>query len=228
LPDCAPWAPARLPAGVREARLGRSPGLWWDGDTLCIQLHAEEPVDRIDTAAFSLPGPHNRSNLAVALLLARVGGASVDALDPGTIDALPHRLQPVHTGNGLTWINDSKATNVEAAQIGIGALAGPAIVLLGGAGKDGADYSVLRPALHTHARQVICFGASGPDIAAALPLPGTRLLDGGLRDAVREARKHALPGDTILLSPACASFDEFRNFEHRGEVFTTLARGGQP
>lgn len=228
LPDAAPWAPGSLPKGVIEARLGRRPGLWWDGDTLCVQLHPEGPVERVDASAFPLPGAHNRDNLAVSVLLALVGEAPVDRVDPGVLQALPHRLQPVPGDGGFTWINDSKATNVEAAQIGIEALSGPAIVLLGGAGKDGADYAVLLPGLRAHAHRVICFGASGPDIAAALPHPGTTLVEGGLSAAVGDARAHARPGDTILLSPACASFDEFRNFEHRGEVFAALARGGQP
>lgn len=228
LPDDAPWAPDALPSGVIEARLGRQHSLWWEGDTVCIQPHPDAAVERIDASAFPLPGAHNRDNLAVALLLARVGEAPLDRLDPGVLEALPHRLQPVPGDGGLTWINDSKATNVEAAQIGIEALTGPAIVLLGGAGKDGADYAALLPGLRAHARRVICFGASGPDIAAALPHPGTILLEGGLSAAVDDARAHARPGDTILLSPACASFDEFDHFEHRGEVFAALARGGQP
>ena len=228
LPDAAPWAPEVLPLGVIDARLGRRPGVWWEGDTVHIQLHPDAPVERVDASAFPLPGVHNRDNLAVAVLLARVGEAPLPALDPGVLVALPHRLQPVEGTGALTWVNDSKATNVEAAQIGVEALTGPAVVLLGGAGKDGADYSMLLPGLRAHARRVICFGASGPEIAAALPLPATVLVDGGLEDAVREARTHAQPGDTVLLSPACASFDEFRNFEHRGDVFAALARGGQP
>ena len=226
LPDAAPWAPDALPPGVIEARLGRRPGIWWEGDSILIQLQADGPAERIDAAAFPLPGDHNRDNLSVALLLAHIAGAPVDRLDPGILEALPHRLQPVANHGGLTWVNDSKATNVEAAQIGVEALTGPALVLLGGAGKDGANYGALLPGLRAHARRVICFGASGPEIAAALPLPATVLLDGGLEDAVRDAREHARPGDTILLSPACASFDEFRNFEHRGDVFAALARGG--
>lgn len=228
LPDDAPWAPRCLPDGVLEARLGRTPGLWWEGQTVCMQPNPDAAIERVDAAAFPLPGPHNRDNLAVALLLTRVAEAPLARLDPGVLEALPHRLQPVHTDDGVTWINDSKATNVEAAQTGITALSGPALVLLGGAGKDGADYASLLPALRTHARRVICFGASGREIAAALPLPGIHLLEGGLQAAVYDARTHARPGDTILLSPACASFDEFRNFEHRGEVFAHLARGGQP
>lgn len=178
--------------------------------------------------SFSLPGAHNAANLGAAIALLVSAGVPRAALDPGCVRALPHRLEPVHEHDGVTWINDSKATNVEAAQTGITALTGPALVLLGGAGKDGADYASLLPALRTHARRVICFGASGRDIAAALPLPGTQLLEGGLEAAVHDARTHARPGDTILLSPACASFDEFRNFEHRGEVFADLARRGQP
>ena len=228
LPADAPWATRAPPAGTHTLRLGARPGLWWEGQTACMQRQPGAPIERIDAAGFALPGAHNRDNLSVALLLARVGGAPVARLDPGVLRALPHRLEPVLEQGGVTWINDSKATNVEAAQIGIGALRGPAVVLLGGAGKDGADYAALLPGLRAHARRVICFGASGPDIAAALPLPGTTLLEGGLQAAVTEARAHAHPGDTVLLSPACASFDEFRDFEHRGQAFATLARGGQP
>jgi UDP-N-acetylmuramoylalanine--D-glutamate ligase len=227
LPADAPWAEGlELGELVLRMPIGALPGVLVTDDAVEVQTRAGAEVQRFSLDGFGLPGRHNRENLAVAIVLARAAGAG--AIDVSVVRALPHRLEPVHQQAGVTWVNDSKATNVEAAQTGIEALTGPALVLLGGAGKDGADYAALLPGLRAHARRVICFGASGQDIAAALPLPGTHLLEGGLQAAVHDARAHARPGDTILLSPACASFDEFRNFEHRGEVFADLARGGQP
>jgi UDP-N-acetylmuramoylalanine--D-glutamate ligase len=124
----------------------------------------------------------------------------------------------------VRWINDSKATNVDAALVGVAGVPAPQLTLLGGQGKEGADYAPLRPLLAERSRAVLCFGASGPEIAQALSGLEVELLP-GLAQAVDRAGQLARPGDSVLLSPACASFDEFRNFEHRGEVFAALARG---
>lgn len=222
LPADAPWADGfTAPDGVLGLRFGARPGVAVEGDALVLEIG--ERVERHDLAAFPLPGAHNRDNLAVAVLLARLGGLPADRVDVSAVQALPHRLEPVHEAGGVRWVNDSKATNIDAAVIGIEGIGPGSIVLLGGQGKGGADYGALRPALAANGRHVIAFGASGPTIAEALHDLNVERVD-TMAGAVALARRLARPGDTVLLSPACASFDEFRDFEHRGAVFTELAR----
>ena len=124
-------------------------------------------------------------------------------------------------------MNDSKATNVDAAIVGIKGIHRPTIVLLGGAGKPGADYARLQSALDQSVRGVICFGAAGTEISAAIHAPMMKQVD-SLAEAVRAAATMAEAPDVVLLSPACASFDEFNNFEDRGDAFTNLAQEASP
>jgi UDP-N-acetylmuramoylalanine--D-glutamate ligase len=223
LPPGHPQLPTTaVPAAATALLLGGAPGARWDGDTLWLAGTVDDGP--VPCAGFGMPGAHNRENLAAAILLAVQAGVPRADLRPEALTALPHRMEAVQAADGVLWINDSKATNVDAARVGYAGVEAPCIALLGGQGKEGADYAPLRPLLAHRARLVITFGASGPQIAealAGLPLAAAP----GLRDAVALARSAARPGDTILLSPACASFDEFRSFEHRGDVFRALARG---
>jgi UDP-N-acetylmuramoylalanine--D-glutamate ligase len=178
-------------------------------------------------AGFSLPGEHNRINAGVAAMIAICAGAARSRLDLSRLQPLQHRLERVHQEDGVEWINDSKATNIESTLAAIEGVKGPVLLLLGGQGKDGASYGLLRPGLAASASAIICFGVSADEIADALDgLPVHRVRS--MNQAVKRARELARPGDTILLSPACASFDEFQNFEERGRVFTQLARGANP
>ncbi|MED5370453.1 MAG: UDP-N-acetylmuramoyl-L-alanine--D-glutamate ligase [Myxococcota bacterium] len=176
------------------------------------RLALDNPV--LDT--LRVLGDHNRWNAAVACLLAAEVG--VVPADLSTLVGLPHRLEPVPSNDGRRWINDSKATNIEAAIVGISAMEGPGVVLLGGRGKAGADYSRLRACIE--GRPVVCFGEAGPEIHAALG--GT--LVGSLDQAVSTARELSAHGEQILLSPACSSFDAFQNFERRGDHFRALVQ----
>ncbi len=207
--------------GGRRAWIGDLPGVRVEPDGLLLDL-GDGAVHGIPLARFAVPGRHNAWNAGVAALLACAVGVVPGALDLGALTALAHRMETVADAGGIAWINDSKATNVAAAVTGLCGLERPLVVLLGGDGKAGEDYALLRPALAL-AHDVICFGRSGPPIAAALAgLPVHRV--GGMAEAVALARRLAHPGDAVVLSPACASFDEFRNFEHRGDVFRALAR----
>jgi UDP-N-acetylmuramoylalanine--D-glutamate ligase len=133
---------------------------------------------------------------------------------------LPHRVEKIAAINGVTYYDDSKGTNVgatEAALYGMGQQ--KVVVILGGEGKD-QDFSPLRAAVEANARAVILIGRDAPLIRAvlngsAVPIETVTSLD----EAVALAHKQALPGDAVLLSPACASFDMFRNYVHRAEVF---------
>ncbi|XVE61217.1 hypothetical protein DITRI_Ditri06bG0021500 [Diplodiscus trichospermus] len=181
-------------------------------------------------------GEHNYYNAAVAAL-------SVTGLDVGvhvesinsTIEKLrapPHRMQVVRKDiHGITWVDDSKATNIEATYAGLMGLKGQkSVILLGGLAKvlDGQasnGFEQLVEPLNGH-RCVVTFGSSGTLIHDTLSNNGLSIpciQASNLKDAVKHARKMAKHGDTIVLSPGCASFDEFRNFEHRGLVFQELA-----
>lgn len=215
----------RVPAGVDVLRIGGVPGCRLEAGALLFEGTASDGI--IYLQHFGLPGEHNALNLGAAVLLAQRVGVTLCQIDPGALQPLPHRMAPVCTdAAGVTWINDSKATNVDAALVGISAVSEPTVFLLGGQGKQGADYTPLASALLPRARQVICFGATGPAIAEQLAhahddLP-VRLVD-SLADAVSQARAVAAPGDTVLLSPACASFDAFTDFAARGNAFAALA-----
>ncbi|MCU0647949.1 MAG: UDP-N-acetylmuramoyl-L-alanine--D-glutamate ligase [Gemmatimonadaceae bacterium] len=184
-------------------------------------------------AALPLAGDHNVANALAALL-------AVWAADPayrtaeararmahalGTFHALPHRLEPVGEFGGVLWLNDSKATNVDSTLVAIRSLTRPAVVLLGGRHK-GEPYTALREPLARAARAVIAYGEAAPLIARDLEgtVPVTQA--GSDFGAVMTlARRAAQPGDAVLLSPACSSYDMFRNYEERGDLFRTLAAG---
>lgn len=209
---------------ARRATLGALPGVVRQGRAVTVQLDGD-PVG-FDLSAVTVPGAHNLDHAATALALACAVGGEAAQLQAqlATLEALPHRMQPVSTRGGHLWINDSKATNVEAAAVGIAGLDGQAVVLLGGEAK-GPGFAALAPALMRH-RAVITFGASGPAIAAELAGEGVACHQvGSLQDAVALSERLAAPHDAILLSPGCASFDAFTNFEHRGRVFAALAQG---
>jgi UDP-N-acetylmuramoylalanine--D-glutamate ligase len=204
--------------------IGRAPGLVLTEEALHISGTPDDGP--LSLEGFTLLGEHNRINAGVAAMIAICAGASRDRLDLSRLEPLEHRLEQVHLDDGVEWINDSKATNIESTLAALEGVAGRLLVLLGGKGKEGANYSLLRPILAARASAIICFGASAAEIAEALtglPVQQQR----GLSEAVSHARALARPGDTILLSPACASFDEFSNFEERGQVFTQLARGAK-
>lgn len=206
--------------------LGGAPGVRVEGHEAQITLPTVEAA--LDLSGVRVPGRHNLVHAGTAAALALAMGASVGEVQErlGSLRALTHRMEPVAERDGVLWVNDSKATNVDSALVGVQGLDRPAIVLLGGEAK-GAGFVALAEALRRHPA-VICFGGSGAAIAAELAEVGVACERvGGLREAVALARSLVQPGQAVLLSPGCASFDEFNNFEHRGEVFRTLAQGGQ-
>jgi UDP-N-acetylmuramoylalanine--D-glutamate ligase len=178
-------------------------------------------------AELALRGRHNAANALAALAL----GTAVGLAIPGMLESLrrfrglPHRCQWVASADGVDWYDDSKGTNVGATVAAVQGLrpSGQVVLIAGGDGK-GADFGALRQALPGRVRAVVLIGRDGPRIgevlAGALPLVPAPDLPG----AVAEARALARPGDAVLLSPACASFDMFRNYEHRGEAFVAAVR----
>ncbi len=170
-----------------------------------------------------IPGEHNRENAAAATAVARAAGIPDDAIAEAlrTFAGVPHRLEPVAEIGGVRYVNDSKATNTAAARRAIAAYEEPLRVILGGSGK-GEHFDELADALRGRGTAFL-IGQTAEEIAAALDRVGVRHEPSGdLETAVRAATAAAKPGDVVLLSPACASYDQFENFEQRGEAFRRL------
>ena len=181
----------------------------------------------IEAGELSLLGEHNRANALAASLAAVLAGAPVEAVREGlrTFRALPHRLEPVAERGGVLWINDSKATNVDSTLVAVRSMERPTVLLLGGRHK-GEPYTSLVPAMAGRVHTVVAYGEAAGEVEADL---GDKVrverVDGPFEAVVSRAASLARPGDAVLLSPACSSFDMFRDYEERGRVFTALARG---
>jgi UDP-N-acetylmuramoylalanine--D-glutamate ligase len=182
----------------------------------------------------ALLGDHNVANaLAASLAVMMAAGEhrnhhALNALRDGlrSFSALEHRIETVGTFDGVTWINDSKSTNVASTLVALEGMRSPTVLLLGGRHK-GEPYTALAPELRRTVRTVIAYGEAGPLIAADLNgLVPLRRLESSFDDVVATARAIARPGDVVLLSPACSSYDMFDNYEHRGTVFKRLAASG--
>ncbi|XBS70529.1 UDP-N-acetylmuramoyl-L-alanine--D-glutamate ligase [Acerihabitans sp. KWT182] len=216
--------PLTLPVRGRDDRcvgFGAQAGEYrLDGGWLQIN---GEPV--LDTADMKLTGRHNHTNALAALALADAVGipreAGLAALKSFT--GLAHRFQLAFENHGVRWINDSKATNVGSTEAALNGLHvdGTLHLLLGGDGKA-ADFTPLLPWLQGENIRLYCFGRDREPLAALRPDIAT--LTDTLEQAMRQIAGRVKPGDMVLLSPACASLDQFRSFEHRGDEFTRLAK----
>lgn len=195
-----------------------SPGGWLDGGLIRMDGEA-----LLDVRELRLRGRHNYENVMAAALMARAAGATLPSIAAAakTFSPVEHRLELVRQINGVAYYNDSKATSVDATLKAIGAFSGGLWILLGGKDKN-SDFTVLRGPLRERARAALLIGAAASKLAAqldgALPLIQSGTIDAALDHAYRSAQ----PGDTVLLAPACASFDQFESYEHRGRVFKQL------
>jgi UDP-N-acetylmuramoylalanine--D-glutamate ligase len=176
-------------------------------------------------AALRLPGRHNAANALAALAVGSVCGFPRDVMAEALrrFTGLPHRAERVRAWRGVDWIDDSKGTNVGATAAAIAGFAGPVVLIAGGEGK-GQDFAPLAAACRRKVRHAILIGRDAPLIADALRGACTSSLADAMESAVAVAAQLARPGDTVLLSPACASFDMFRDYAHRGEVFAAAVR----
>lgn len=167
-----------------------------------------------------LPGRHNQSNVLAALALGYAVGLPREAMLQAVREfaGLPHRSAWVAEADGVNWYNDSKGTNVGATVAAIQGMPGELVLIAGGDGK-GADFSALREAVRGKVHTVVLIGRDAPQIAAAIGDAANLVRADDMHDAVRKARAAARSGDSVLLSPACASFDMFNNYEQRGDVF---------
>ena len=178
----------------------------------------------MEAAALPIHGAHNVSNALAACALARACGVPRERLAMGlkSFRGLPHRLELVARRQGVDWYDDSKGTNVGATIAALRGLGRKAVLILGGEGK-GQDFSPLRAPVAQFASRVLLIGRDAPLIEAALRgLPSERCAS--LEAAVPRAAALAKAGEAVLLSPACASFDMFRDYKHRGEVFAAAVR----
>jgi UDP-N-acetylmuramoylalanine--D-glutamate ligase len=197
-----------------------------DGEVLRFTGPTGEP-ERYRIRSRALRGRHNRENAMAAVICARVMGVPGPAVQRGLdgFPGLPHRLELVAERGGVEWVNDSKATNVDSTAVGLSAFpAGtPSVVLLlGGRGKK-APYAPLRPLFPGRVKALLTLGEDAPAIERELGDLSPTESCGDLPSAVARAARLAAPGDVVLLSPACASYDQFRSYEERGEAFRRLA-----
>ncbi|HET7826528.1 MAG TPA: UDP-N-acetylmuramoyl-L-alanine--D-glutamate ligase, partial [Anaeromyxobacter sp.] len=214
--------PAR--GSIRDAGGEPGPG---GAELVLAPLRPGGAPERYLVRSRALRGRHNRENAMAAVLCARALG--VPAADvQGGLDAfpgLPHRLELVAENGGVEWVNDSKATNVDSTFVGLSAFppgSARLVLILGGRGK-GAPYAPLRPLFADRVKALLTIGEDAPRVEAELgdlcPTEACRTL----AEAVRRAAGLARAGDVVLLSPACASYDQFRNYEERGDAFRRLA-----
>jgi UDP-N-acetylmuramoylalanine--D-glutamate ligase len=183
-----------------------------------------QPV--LPVAALRLPGRHNAANALAALAVGSVCGLPREAMTGvlARFGGLPHRAERVRDWRGIAFIDDSKGTNVGATVAAIEGLAGPLVLIAGGEGK-GQDFAPLGAACRGKVKQAVLIGRDAPILAAALAGHcGVSFAD-SMATAVGVAASMARPGDTVLLSPACASFDMFRDYAERGAAFAAAARG---
>jgi len=195
-----------------------------------FHLNRLMPVD-----ALRLHGAHNHANALAALTLLRAAGVPLAPMLRGLQDfeSGPHRCRLVAVVNEVEYFDDSKGTNVGATVAALSGLGRRCVLIAGGLGK-GQDFAPLAPAVRRHARAVVLIGRDAPLIRTALADAGVPLSDASsMEDAVAQAAQQAQPGDAVLMSPACASFDMFKGYPHRSEVFNAAVErlaleAGQP
>ncbi|MCB9345198.1 MAG: UDP-N-acetylmuramoyl-L-alanine--D-glutamate ligase [Lewinellaceae bacterium] len=177
--------------------------------------------DLFDMQASQLKGSHNMFNAACALRASILLGADKERLAESlnTFSTPPHRLEKVAEINGVTWINDSKATNVDAVFYALQSMETPVVWIVGGQDK-GNDYEVLKKLVKRKVNTIICMGLDNTKIIEAFKSLNKKMVETkSAEEAVQQASKYAKSGYTVLLSPACASFDLFKNYEDRGNQF---------
>ena len=190
-------------------------GLWLDGDV--IREGSREIARRTDVP---LPGRHNLANALAALTAMRAGGFDWGKCLEGlrAFRGVEHRIEPVATIRGVRYVNDSKSTNVDSLRVALESFSDPIVLIAGGRGK-GSDYRVLRELVTKHVKAMVTIGEDAPKIEEAFGDLVPCIRAASMDEAVQRAQERSVAGDAVLLSPGCASFDWFSNFEERGRVF---------
>jgi UDP-N-acetylmuramoylalanine--D-glutamate ligase len=201
---------------VRFSIRGRAEG-WYDRTQQQLMLGSSRVLPRRE---LPLLGDHNVANALAAVLVASRAGCSIENIAAGlqSFRAIPHRVEPVREVNGVLWINDSKSTNITSTEVAVAALDRNFVLLLGGRHK-GEPYTRLAEPLRGRCRAVVAYGEAGPLVVADLSSSLKVVPAGSFEDVLTTASRLAQPGDAVLLSPACSSYDMFRNYEERGDRF---------
>ncbi|MGC9528937.1 MAG: UDP-N-acetylmuramoyl-L-alanine--D-glutamate ligase [Limnospira sp.] len=208
--------------GYQDLLGDRTRGVYIEEDWVMCDGEAIAPV-----GSLKMVGDHNRQNLLMAVAAARLAGIDQDAIAKGiaAFPGVPHRLEEVSTWMGIRWINDSKATNYDAAEVGLAAVEAPVILIAGGEAKAGDDTRWIE-AIHQKAATVLLIGSAAEPFARRLKESQYNNIEivETLENAIPRAAELAsqLKAKAVLLSPACASFDQYRSFEHRGDRFREL------
>ena len=200
-------------------------GAFVRGGSLVLRLPNLPEEVLMPTAELALPGRHNLYNSLASAIAARLMEVRSDIVRESlaTFEGVPHRLEFVRELDGVRYVNDSKATNVNAVWYALESFGREKVVLIAGGRDKGNDYAALRPLVRDRTRAIVALGESADkvmrDLGASAPVAEQAA---SMEDAIRRARRLARPGDVVLLSPACASFDMFENYEDRGDTFKRL------
>jgi len=199
-------------------------GAWLDEQGLHCHLPGQEP-HTFDLSCLQIKGKHNVENVAAASLAALAVGASPSGITETLcrFTGLRHRLEYVTTVNGTQYYDDSKGTNVDAVARALESFEAPVILIMGGRDKGG-DYKILENLIHTRVKVLVVIGEAQNRIVDALGKYARTEKATGLPEAVQTARLAANPGEVVLLSPGCSSFDMFKDYAHRGEIFRRSVR----
>jgi len=181
--------------------------------------------DLFPSSAVGLRGAHNLENVLAACTMAILAGASPESLEESVrnFKGVEHRIEWVAEFHGVQYYNDSKATNVDAAIKSIEAFPGSILLIAGGRDK-GSDFTVLKKPVRERVKHLVLIGEAAGKIREALSDMVETIDARNMEEAVSMCRSYARPGDVVLLAPACASFDMFQNYEHRGRVFKEAVR----
>ena len=211
-------APASMPVSLKSTSKS---AVHFNGEAMSFSLDgASFKISQADT---TLKGPHNLINTMSAVTAVHLAGASIDQIREGlkTFKNAPHRLESVAIINGVEFVNDSKATNVDSVVYGLGSYNGPLIWIAGGIDK-GNDYTLIEADVKKKVRVLICLGRENEKLRKAFGSVVSEIYETqSVKELVQLAFRVSKPGDVVLLSPACASFDLFKNYEDRGNQFCT-------
>ena len=208
---------ASIPGARARFSIERRAEAWYDRAGRRLMLGEVGVLPRAD---LPLLGDHNVANALATLLVASRAGCSNERMAEGlrSFRAIPHRVEPVREVDGVLWINDSKSTNITSTEVAVAALDRRFVLLLGGRHK-GEPYTRLAESLRERCRAVVAYGEAGPLILKDLGSSLKVVPAGSFAEVLTTARRLAQPGDAVLLSPACSSYDMFLNYEERGAQF---------
>ncbi|HVK37084.1 MAG TPA: UDP-N-acetylmuramoyl-L-alanine--D-glutamate ligase [Candidatus Kapabacteria bacterium] len=229
--DSAPLREAPFAGGAHMLAFSQleevASGAWLKDGTVMLRLHPTlEPVALIAADEIRIRGPHNLYNAMAASLAAAAMGVEPETIARSLREfpGVAHRLEPVGDVDGVAYVNDSKATNVDSVRYALASFDRPIVLIAGGVSKH-APYDAILDLVRERVKAVVLVGEAADEMQKAFePLVPVHRAGMSLEDAVAQARRIAEPGDVVLLSPACASFDMFRNYEHRGDRFRELVQ----